>query len=85
VVHIAQQLRSEGKSAFFLRLEHISTEFESAFEEGNYQEFQDWLAGQGTGWILLDSIDEARLRDPADFARAIRMFAGRIKAVLAGC
>lgn len=32
--HAAQSLRDDGKAAFFLRLEHISTSFEAAFEEG---------------------------------------------------
>ena len=32
--HAAKRLRTEGKPAFFLRLEHVVTDFEEAFEEG---------------------------------------------------
>ena len=69
--HATQGLRVKGKKAFFLRLEHIVTDLETAFEEGNYQEFQGWLASNEEGWILLDSVDEARLQNPKDFENAI--------------
>jgi len=76
----AQTLREQGKAAFFLRLEHIFTDFESAFEAGStYEEFQDWLVSDDDGWFLLDSVDEARLRDPRDFERAIRMLSRYIR------
>jgi len=77
--HTAQRLRREGKPAFFLRLEHIPTEFETAFEEGTYEEFERWERSGQEGWLLLDSIDEARLRDPQEFAAAVRILAGRLK------
>lgn len=78
--HIAQQLRRERRPAFFLRLEHIGEDFESAFEEGSYEEFQTWLNGADEAWLLLDSIDEARLRNPLDFATAIRILGRRLGA-----
>ncbi|GES47298.1 hypothetical protein RsS62_65500 [Rhizobium dioscoreae] len=68
---IAQTLRSEGKRAFFLRLENIPRDFEFAFEVGTYPEFCAWLKGNEEGWLLLDSVDEARLRNPRDFELAI--------------
>lgn len=70
----AQTLRSQGKAAFFLRLEHIANDFEDAFERdtGTSEQFEAWLASNEEGWLLLDSVDEARLRDPGDFERAIR-------------
>lgn len=68
----ARRLRKEGKFAFFVRLEHIADGLEDAFEEGTYEEFSAWLEGAEDGWILLDSIDESRLRDPFDFERAVR-------------
>jgi hypothetical protein len=73
----AQRLRLEGKRAFFLRLENIANNFDIAFEEGSsgegsYQEFQKWLDSESEGWLLLDSVDEARLRNPGDFGLAIR-------------
>ena len=68
----AKRLRAEGKPAFFLRLEHVVTDFEEAFEEGTFTEFQAWHSGDAPGRLLLDSIDEVRLRDPRDFEAAVR-------------
>ncbi|EPS9414291.1 NACHT domain-containing protein [Escherichia coli] len=80
--HSAQRLRKEGKVAFFLRLEHIADDFDIAFEEGSLAEFDQWLASYEEGWLFLDSVDEARLREPKDFERAIRKFATRLSAAL---
>lgn len=77
---IALRLLREQKAAFFLRLEHISEDFEVAFEVGTFEEFTKWLASNDEAWLLLDSVDEARLRNPADFERAIRKLASRIRA-----
>lgn len=68
----ASKLRYQGKPAFFLRLEHIPGDFENAFEVGTYEGFQAWLASVQEGWLFLDSVDEARLRNPGDFESAIR-------------
>ena len=70
---IARKLRAENKTAFFIRLEHVSRNFETAFEEGSHDEFQRWMNSAEDGWLLLDSVDEARLRDPADFEAAVRL------------
>lgn len=80
--HSAQTLRQEGKQAFFLRLEHIADDFEIAFEEGNLAEFEQWLASDEEGWLFCDSVDEARLREPKDFERAVRKIGTRISAAL---
>lgn len=71
--NIASTLRTQGKAAFFLRLEHISIDFEGAFEigTGTYEDFQEWLKSGEEGWLLLDSVDESRLRDSGDFKLAI--------------
>jgi hypothetical protein len=74
----ARRLRSEGKAAFFLRLEHVANDFDSAFEVGDLQEFQAWLASPDPGWLLLDSIDESRLRSPLDFEAAMRKVSVRL-------
>lgn len=76
--NIAHTLRGQGKPAFFLRLEHIPGDFEDAFEVGTYESFQEWLASGEEGWLLLDSVDEARLRNPRDFELAIRKLSRRI-------
>lgn len=76
--NIARSLRNEGKSAFFLRLENVSKDFEYSFEEGTYAEFDAWLTSNDEGWLFLDSVDEARLRNPRDFELAIRKLSGQI-------
>jgi len=76
--HVAQKLRSDGKAAFFVRLEHIPHHFEDAFEIGSFEQFQGWLSSGDEGWLLLDSVDEARLRNPGDFELAIRKLGKRI-------
>lgn len=74
----ARRLRGQGKAAFFLRLENVATDFEIAFEEGTLRDFELWLASTDQGWLLLDSIDESRLKDPSDFERAIRRVSVRL-------
>ena len=82
VHHIASTLRKQNKHAFFLRLEYIPENFELAFEVGTYQAFGEWLQSEEEGWLLLDSVDEARLRDPGDFELAIRKLGNLIKTAL---
>ncbi|MBU2122963.1 MAG: hypothetical protein KJ999_21315 [Gammaproteobacteria bacterium] len=74
----AKRLRSEGKAAFFLRLEHVVRGFDGAFDAGNLDEFSAWLASTEPGWLLLDSIDESRLRSPQDFEAALRVVNARL-------
>lgn len=76
--HMASTLQVQGQPAFFLRLEHIPEDFEDAFEIGTFQSFEEWLACGEEGWLFLDSVDEARLRNPRDFERAIRKLSNRI-------
>ncbi len=81
--NVACKLREQGKPAFFLRLEHIPIDFEDAFEVGTYKAFNEWLASAEEGWLLLDSVDEARLRYPGDFERAIRKLSRQISTAIA--
>ena len=74
----ARQLREDGKAAFFMRLEHVAHDFDSAFVEGDRAEFEKWLESTDPGWLLLDSVDESRLRSALDFELAIRKVATRI-------
>ncbi|EMR47911.1 NACHT domain-containing protein [Pseudomonas putida] len=69
---IAHQLRSEGKTAFFLRIEYVISLMDIAFEVGSYVEFQAWCESGTEGWLLMDSVDEAKLRSPSDFELAMR-------------
>lgn len=74
-----RRLRAENRAAFFLRLEHVVSDFEEAFEEGTFLEFTQWLQSGDEGWLLLDSIDEARLRSPSDLERALRKISSRTR------
>ncbi len=75
-------LRAEGKKAFFIRIEHVVDSFEDAFEEGTFEDFEAWTASGSEGWLLLDSVDEARLKDPKDFELAVRKLGRKLAAVL---
>lgn len=77
--NVARTLREQGKPAFFLRLENIPKYFEDAFEVGTYEAFEEWLATGEEGWLLLDSVDEARLRNPGDFHLAICGLSRRLR------
>lgn len=81
--NVTRQLRGEGKNAFFLRIENVMSELEDAFEEGTFDEFESWLTSDTEGWLLLDSVDEARLGDPREFERAIRKLGRLTKSVAA--
>lgn len=76
----AKRLRTTRTRAFFLRLEHIPDDFEDAFEVGTFDEFEQWLSSTDEAWLLLDSVDEARLRNPGDFERAVRKLGRCIQA-----
>jgi hypothetical protein len=80
--HFSEVLRSENKAAFFLRLEHIPDDFEYAFEVGTFAEFELWLNSGCEAWLLLDSVDESRLRHPSDFERAVRKIGASVSAAL---
>ncbi|CAK16015.1 NACHT domain-containing protein [Pseudomonas entomophila] len=81
--NVTRQLRSEGKIAFFLRIENVISELEDSFEEGTFEEFESWLTSDTEGWLLLDSVDEARLSDPRDFEKAIRKLGKLITPIVA--
>lgn len=75
--NVTRLLRSEGKNAFFLRIENVSLGLEETIEDDLFDAFESWLDSGSEGWLLLDSVDEARLKDPRDFERAIQKL-GRI-------
>lgn len=75
----ARCLIAEGKRAFFLRLEHVTDAIdEIAFEEGTLADFDAWLESDDEAWLFLDSVDEARLRDPMDFEKAIKRIGRKV-------
>lgn len=80
--HVCRDLRRRNKNAFFLRIEHVAQDLQASFEEGTPEEFERWITAGEEGWLLLDSVDEARLKDPKDFERAIRTIARKVRGVL---
>lgn len=78
----SRKLRQNGKSAFFVRIEHVLQSFEDSFEEGSHEEFIKWCTSGEEGWLLLDSVDEARLGDPKDFERAIKQLGRNLAPVM---
>ena len=80
--HVCRDLRQHAKRAFFLRIEHVAQDFDAAFEEGTPEEFEDWMTSSEDGWLLLDSVDEARLKDPKDFELAIRKVGRKLSRAL---
>lgn len=79
---LTNKLRSKNLPAFFIRLEDLTGDLEDAFELGTYEEFTSWISSENEGWLLLDSIDEARLSDPKDFERAIKKISRRLTTAL---
>ncbi|MBU4467301.1 MAG: hypothetical protein KKC39_00960 [Candidatus Omnitrophica bacterium] len=75
---ITQRLCGEQKAAFFLRLEHLCSEFKISFDIGSPGQFSSWLLSKEEGWFFLDSVDEARLKGPHQFEEAIRKFANEL-------
>jgi hypothetical protein len=80
--NVCRRLRMEDKAAFFIRIEHVVESFEEAFEEGTFEEFEAWTSSGYEGWLLLDSVDEARLKDPKDFELAVRKLGRKLTPVL---
>ncbi len=80
--HVCRDLRQRAERAFFLRIEHLVQDFDTAFEDGTLAEFEEWMTSDEDGWLLLDSIDEARLKDPKDFERAIRKIGRKLGSAL---
>ena len=79
---MAKILQERNKAAFFLRLEYLAENFETASNPNRYSDFQAWLQTDDEGWFFLDSVDEARLKSPQDFERAIRVFYTEIKSAI---
>lgn len=75
----ARQGIKNERAAYFIRIEDIESDFENAFEIGDPQSFNEWLTSSHEAWFYLDSVDEARLKDPATFRKALQKFARRIK------
>ena len=75
----AKYVGTKGDYAFFIRIEDIENDFEQSFEVGDADSFQQWLVAPSDAWFYLDSVDEARLKNPTAFEKAIRRFSREIK------
>ncbi|MEG3791258.1 hypothetical protein V1318_14100 [Lysobacter sp. CCNWLW3] len=82
--HRAKLLHAEGRMAFFLRIENVLAEFAGAFDKaaGNHEQFLQWVKSGDEGWVFLDSVDEARLKSPKEFERAINYVGRALEPVL---
>ncbi|MFK3648016.1 hypothetical protein ACI2IY_06200 [Lysobacter enzymogenes] len=82
--HRAKLLHAEGRMAFFLRIENVLADFAGAFDKaaGNHEQFLQWVKSGDEGWIFLDSVDEARLKSPKEFERAINYVGRALEPVL---
>jgi hypothetical protein len=70
--HQASSLRAAGKAALLAPLELLAgLALERSLEIGTADELRAWKAGNEPGYFFLDAVDEAKLRDPRDFERAI--------------
>jgi len=78
----AKRLDAEGKPAYFLRIEHLRSDFEGAFEVGTHVQFQEWIQSGEEGWVFLDSVDEARVKGPKEFEQAIKRIAREMQPAL---
>ena len=74
----AEFLKQQGKPAFFICIEDIEADFQTAFEIGDQGDFQTWLESTQEAWFFLDSVDESRLKEPKTFEKALRHFARTI-------
>jgi hypothetical protein len=69
------RLATEGKPAFFVRIEELADQgFEAALEPSSASTFEAWRAGTGIAHFFLDSVDEARLNRKG-FETALKRFA----------
>lgn len=79
----AQHISDRGDFAFFIRIEDIDDDFESAFEVGCSKSFTNWMQDTSRdAWFFLDSVDESRLKQHRDFEKAIRRFGRKIHSQL---
>ena len=74
----AKHAKGHGRAAFLIRIEDIEDGFEKSFDVGCADAFENWLNSKEEAWLFLDSIDEARLKNPRTFEKAIQRFAARI-------
>lgn len=71
----AENLRNAGKHAFFIRIDVLATgAFEAAIDATELDNFGRWQNSALEATFFLDSVDEAKLRDPKAFQDALNVF-----------
>ena len=70
------RLQEEGKFAFYCPLENLAgLPLQEALQIGTPDELASWIQGDEEAWFFLDAVDEAKLRNPRQFERAIAKYA----------
>jgi len=78
--HQAETLATDGKAAFFVRIEDLAEDgFDAALERSEIAAFENWYGrnNEEDAWFFLDSVDEARLNHKS-LEKALRRFAREI-------
>ena len=88
----AQKLNKDGQFAFFIRIEELvhpgaigPEAISNVLEIGDDGRFQEWINGNGEAVFFLDAVDEAKLKNPNDYPRAIRNFHKALRPHLYRC
>ncbi len=82
----AERLSRPDRPAFFVRIEDLAAvEIISALTPSSRADFDAWATGSSEAVFLLDSVDEARLRDPGAFRRALSNIVRALSVNVARC
>ncbi len=88
----SKKLNQNGKYAFFIRIEELvhpgtigSEAISNVLEIGDDDRFHEWINGNGEAIFFLDAVDEAKLKNPNDYPRAIRNFHKALRPHLYRC
>lgn len=81
ILNQCKSLREQGKNSFFIRLEYLANEWDDILFEsfGDLASLNEAISKREKIWLFLDSIDEARLRNPGDFEKALRRLQPNIR------
>jgi hypothetical protein len=68
-------LRRQGAYSFFVRLEWlVDSELIKTLDTADERSFLEWIRSDSQATFFLDSVDEAKVRKPQDFDRALNNF-----------
>jgi hypothetical protein len=76
-------LQQNGEFAFLIDLERlVAGAFDTLVAPDDQKQFQKWQLGSQAAWFFLDSVDEAKIRRPADFYAALDKVVAAIGGVM---